>query len=89
MKLDEQTRSSIKRALATSQLQGTGLEVVQFISAQLPRDIIMSTSVREDAEELDSHSVLQNMLILLMVRVFFEEAGQHTLRWESIAHYQG
>ena len=59
------------------------------MSARLPRDIIMSTSVREDAEELDSRSVLQNMLILLMVRVFFEEAGQHTLRWESIAHSQG
>ena len=86
---DEQTRSSIKRALATSQLQGADIDVVHFMSARLPRDIIMSTSVREDAEELDNRSVLQNMLILLMVRVFFAEAGQHTLRWESIAHVPG
>ena len=64
MKADEKTRSSIKRALATSQLQGAGLEVVQFISAQLPRDVIMSTALTEDAEESDSHSVLQSILVL-------------------------
>ena len=65
MKLDEQTRSSIKRALATSQLQDADLEVVQFISAQLPRDIIMSTTLTEDAEESDSHSVLQSTAVFL------------------------
>jgi hypothetical protein len=89
MKLDEQTRSSIKRALATSQLQDAHLEVVQFISAQLPRDIIMSTTSTEDAEESDSHSVLQSILVLLMVRFLFEEAGQYNLRWQSIADVPG
>ena len=89
MKADEKTRSSIKRALATSQLQGAGLEVVQFISAQLPRDVIMSTALTEDAEESDSHSVLQSILVLLMVRFLFEEAGQYNLRWQLIADVPG
>ena len=89
MKADEKTRSSIKRALATSQLQGAGLEVVQFISAQLPRDIIMSTTSTEDAEESDSHSVLQSILVLLMVRFLFEEACQYNLRWQLIADVPG
>ena len=89
MKFDEQTRSSIKRALATSQLQDAHLEVVQFISAQLPRDIIMSTTSTEDAEESDSHSVLQSILVLLMVRFLFEEAGQYNLRWQLIADVPG
>ena len=89
MKLDEQTRSSIKRALATSQLQDAHLEVVQFISAQLPRDVIMSTALTEDAEESDSHSVLQSILVLLMVRFLFEEAGQYHQRWQLIADVPG
>ena len=50
----EQTRAAIRTALATATLQGTGLELVQFMSAtQLPRDQITSTGVRGDAEELD------------------------------------
>eukprot|EP00966_Prymnesium_polylepis_P109910 2543109-Prymnesium_polylepis.1 len=65
----EQTRTAIKVALSTSTLQGTGLELVQFMSAtQLPRDRITSAGVRGDAEALDRREGSQLILISLKSR---------------------
>jgi hypothetical protein len=90
---DQQTRSSIKSALAAETLQGADLELASFTSAsQLPRDSVTSTGVRGDAEELDEYSGSQNILVSLRVRNFFVRAGlaySPALLWQWIAHVPG
>ena len=89
---NEQKRDTIKAALSTSTLQGTGLELVHFMSAtQLPRDRITSTGVRGDAEALDRREGSQLILVSLKIRDFLSHvlAYRSTVLWKWIAHLEG
>jgi len=88
----EQKRAAIRAALATATLQGTGLELVQFMSTtQQPRDQITSTGVRGDAEELDRLERSVNILLSLQIRDFLSNvlAYRSTVLWKWIAHLEG
>ena len=75
-RFDEQARATIKTALLASELHGADLEVVHFMSAtQLPRDKIVPTGVRGDAEALDSRPDAHNILVSLKIRDFLRRAG--------------
>eukprot|EP00966_Prymnesium_polylepis_P226226 5232928-Prymnesium_polylepis.1 len=88
----EQTRAAIRAALATATLQGTGLELVQFMSTtQQPRDQITSTGVRGDAEELNRLERSVNILLSLQIRDFLSNILTYrpTVLWKWIAHLEG
>ena len=93
MTFDEQTRLSIKSALAAEVLQGADLELVSFMSTtQLPRNRVTSNGIRGDAEEVDDHPDSTNILISLKTRNFLVSAGlaySSTLLWRWIAHVPG
>ena len=88
----EQMRATIKDALSTSTLQGSGLEVVHLMSAtQLPRNKITSTGVKGDADELDRRSDSVGILVSLKVRDFISSvlAYRPMVLWKWIAHLHG
>ena len=88
----EQMRATIKDALSTSTLQGSGLEVVHLMSAtQLPRNKITSTGVKGDADELDRRSDSAGILVSLKVRDFISSvlAYRPMVLWKWIAHLHG
>ena len=88
----EQTRAAIRAALATATLQGTGLELVQFMSTtQQPRDQITSSGVRGDAEELNRLELSVNILLSLQIRDFLSNVLTYrpTVLWKWIAHLEG
>ena len=93
MTFDEQTRLSIKSALAAEMLQGADLELVSFMSVtQLPRNRVTSNGIRGDAEEVDDHPDSTNILLSLKTRNFLVSAGlaySSTLLWRWIAHVRG
>ena len=88
----KQTRAAIKVALSTSTLQGTGLELVHFMSAtQLPRDRITSAGVRGDAEELDRREDSHLILVSLKIRDFLSQVLNYrpAVLWKWIGQLQG
>jgi hypothetical protein len=88
----EQTRAAIKVALSTSTLQGTGLELVHFMSAtQLPRDRITGAGVRGDAEELDRREGSHLILVSLKIRDFLSQVLNYrpAVLWKWIGQLQG
>ena len=93
---NEQTRSTIKAALwnarATSDLEGAGLTMVNFMSgSQQPRDRINSVGVIGDADELDRQPGSLNILISLKVRNLLSQVLKYSaaLLWRWIAFSQG
>jgi hypothetical protein len=88
----QQTKTIIRDALATSTLQGTGLEIIHFMSAtQLPRNRINTVGVAGDAEELDHRDGSVNILVSLKVRDFLSRilAYRPTVLWKWIAYLEG
>ena len=90
---DAETKSTIRTALATSELQGADLEAVYFMSAsQLPRDRILTNGVRGDADDLDSRPGSHNILISLKIRDFLRRVGMSysaTMLWKWLALVPG
>ena len=84
--------AAIKGALASGDLEGTGLRLVYFMSAtQLPRDRINSVGVTGDADELDRHPESQGILISLKLRNFFSQILKYSpqLLWRWVAWVPG
>ena len=88
----QQTKTTIRDALATSTLQDTGLEIIHFMSVtQLPRNRINTVGVAGDAEELDHREGSVNILVSLKVRDFLSRilAYRPIVLWKWIAHLEG
>ena len=88
----QQTKTTIRDALATSTLQDTGLEIIHFMSAtQLPRNRINTVGVAGDAEELDHREGSVKILVSLQIRDFLSNvlAYRSTLLWKWIAYLEG
>ena len=84
--------AAIKGALASGELEGTGLRVVHFMSAtQQPRGRINSVGVSGDADELDQRPESLNISISLKVRNFFSQILKYSphLLWQWLAWVPG